>query len=68
MSLTAADVRTSSNAEEVMELLVIMAIVEREEEMSTTEREDAWGLGIPIRQQPMPHSPVLPSHLTPTSL
>ena len=29
------------------------------------KREDAWRPGTPIREQPMRHSPVLPSHLIP---
>jgi len=48
-------------------LLEVTVIVEREE-MNRVKRQDAWGPGTPILEQPMPHSPVFPFHLTPASL
>ena len=67
MSSMANGVRIGSNVEEeteAMVLLEVMVIGEREEE---TNREDAWRPSTLIREQPMPRSPVLPSHLTSTS-
>ena len=62
--------RIGMNAEdetEVIALLDNMGIVEREE-MNKVERVGAWWPSIPTREQPMPHTAVLPSHPTPTSL
>ena len=66
-SLITAGVRIGSNAEaeKVMGLLE-MEIVEREE-MGRMERRDARS-NIPIREQPMPHSLLPPSHSTLTPL